>query len=150
MIIQTVHFGEVTFDETRKLSFANGLPGLEEETEFALLSQADSEPVCWLQSLVHPEIALPVLNPFLVCPSYAFDITDSDVDDLGIKDVQDVCVLNVLVIPQDVNEMTINLSAPIIINMKSRQGQQIFLNDKCYKIKARVADLIDEAIAVGN
>lgn len=144
--IQTAHFGEIEFDMGKKFYFECGLPGLEEDTEFALLSQDKSEPVCWLQSLIHPEVALPVMNPFVVCPTYAFDIVDSDIDKLQIIDVKDVCVLNVLVIPKgDPRSMRINLSAPIIINMKNRQGRQIFLNDKCYSTKMQVSDLIAEA-----
>lgn len=146
MRVRTAHFGEIEFDMAKKICFENGLPGLEEDTEFALLSQEDSEPICWLQSLIHTGIALPVLNPFVICPTYEFDITDSDIDKLQILDVKDVCILNVLVIPcGDPDAMTINLSAPIIINMKNRQGRQIFLNDKCYTTRMRVVDLLAEA-----
>lgn len=146
MRIRTAHFGEIEFDMEKRFYFKCGLPGLEEETEFALLSQGKSEPICWMQSLIHQEVALPVLNPFLICPTYAFDITDSDIDKLQIMDVKDVCVLNVLVIPKgDPDAMRINLSAPIIINMKNRQGGQIFLDDKCYTTRMRVSDLIAEA-----
>lgn len=147
MLLNTAHFGAVEFDESKKFLFANGLPGLPEDTEFALLSHEQSEPVCWLQSMVHPEVALPVLNPFLLCPTYSFDITDSDVDELHITDIKDVFVINVLVIPKDPNEMTINLAAPIIVNTQNHQGRQIFLNDKAYRIKMRVSDLLDSAVS---
>jgi len=146
MRIITAHFGEIEFDMTKKIKFENGLPGLEEDTEFALLTQEDTQPICWLQSLIRSSIALPVLNPFLICPTYEFDITDSDIDRLQILDVKDVCILNVLVIPREnPDAMTINLSAPLIINMRNREGRQIFLNDKCYTTRMRVADLIAEA-----
>lgn len=146
MKIQTAHFGDIEFDMTKKIQFDNGLPGLEEDTEFALLSREDNLPICWLQSLVRPRISLPVLNPFEICPTYEFDITDSDTDKLQILDIKDVCILNVLVIPHDhPGEMTINMSAPIIINMKNRRARQIFLNEKCYSTKMRVADLIKDA-----
>ncbi len=144
MKLKTAHFGEVEYDESKKFCFPDGLPGLPEDTEFALLSHEQSEPVCWLQSMIRPEIALPVLNPFLVCPTYSFDITDSDVELLKIEDIQDVFVINVMVIPQDPNAMTINLAAPIIVNTKNHLGRQIFLNDKAYKVKTKVSDLLDE------
>jgi flagellar assembly factor FliW len=149
MKIKTAHFGEIEYDMGKKLYFGNGLPGLEEDTEFALLSQADSEPIYWMQSLIRPKISLPVLNPFLVCPTYSFDIADSDIDKLQIADVQDVCILNVLVIPNGHPEaMTINLTAPIILNMKNRQGRQILLDDKNYGTRMLVSDLITKAKAV--
>jgi flagellar assembly factor FliW len=150
MQIKTAHFGNVEFDPDKKFVFADGLPGLEDEKEFALLSHEKSEPICWLQSLVNWEIALPVLNPFLVCPTYSFDITDEDVETLKIQDIKSVCVLNVLVIPKDVNEMTINLVAPIIVNIENHQGRQIFLDDKKYKIRTKVKELIENISLTGN
>lgn len=144
MLLKTAHFGVVEYDESKKFIFPDGLPGLPEDTEFALLSHEQSEPIVWLQSMISPEIALPVLNPFLVCPTYSFDITDSDVELLKIDDIQDVFIINVVVIPQDPNAMTINLAAPIIVNTKNNHGRQIFLNDKAYHVRTRISDLLDE------
>jgi len=144
MQLMTSHFGLVEFDESKKFFFEEGLPGLEDEREFALLSHEQSAPVCWLQSMVHPEIALPVLNPFLLCPTYSFDITDSDVEALGIEDDKDVFTINVVVIPKDPTEMTINLAAPIIVNAVNHQAKQIFVSDKRYKIKTKVSELLDQ------
>lgn len=149
MKIQTAHFGEIEYDTEKRIFFAEGLPGLEEDTEFALLSQEESEPICWMQSLIRPQICLPVLNPFLVCPTYTFEIPDSEAESLRIAEPRDVCILNVLVIPRENPEaMTINLSAPIVFNMKNRQGRQIFLNDKKYSTRIPVGDLIAKAKAV--
>lgn len=142
--IRTAHFGEVDFETNKKLTFEKGLPGLDDEKAFALLTQEDQKPICWLQSLVHWQIALPVINPFLIEPSYAFDITDSDVASLGVESVNDVCVLSVLVVPKNPNDMTVNLVAPIIINMKNWQGRQIILDDKRYSTRTRVSDMLDE------
>ena len=73
MRIATAHFGEVEIDDNKVLFFENGLPGLEDNKRFALLSNEESRPINWFQSLDHWEIALPVIDPFLVC-DYAFDI----------------------------------------------------------------------------
>ena len=54
MKIPTAHFGEVEIDEKKILYFEKGLPGLEDDKRFALLSNEDSRPVSWLQSLDHP------------------------------------------------------------------------------------------------
>lgn len=144
MQLMTSHFGLVDFDEEKRFLFAEGLPGLEDEREFALLTHEQSAPVCWLQSMIHPEIALPVLNPFLLCPTYSFDITDSDVDALDIKDIKDVFIINVVVIPRNPDDMTINLAAPIIVNTLNHQGKQIIVSDKSYKIKTRVSELLEK------
>jgi len=149
MKIRTAHFGDVEYDREKKIFFEKGLPGLEKEIEFALLSQQDSDPICWMQSLIHPQICLPVLNPFLVCPTYTFDISDTDTEELQITEPKDVCILSVLVIPKEnPRAMTINLAAPVIFNMQNRRGRQIFLNDKNYTTRTPVADLIAKAKVV--
>jgi len=149
MIIRTAHFGDVEYDREKRILFEKGLPGLEKDTEFALLSQPDNDPICWMQSLIHPQICLPVLNPFLVCPTYTFDISDTDTEELQITEQKDVCILSVLVIPRgNPGAMTINLAAPVIFNIKTRKGRQIFLNDKNYTTRTPVGDLIAKAKAV--
>jgi flagellar assembly factor FliW len=142
MKIPTAHFGEVEIDESKILIFDKGLPGLEEDTRFALLSNEDSRPVSWLQSIDHREISLPVMDPFLVCPDYSFDISQTDVDALSVGDIKDVYVLSILVIPKNVNAMTINLSAPIIINVRSSKACQIVLDDRKYRVRVPIADLL--------
>lgn len=149
MKIQTVHFGEVEIDERNILLFENGLPGLEEDKKYALLSNEDSRPVSWLQSLDHWEISLPVMDPFSICPDYSFDISTEDVDKLGIKQIKDVYVLSVLVIPQNVDAMTINLSAPIIINVRNKKGCQIILDDRKYRVRVPVSELIGKPVKDG-
>jgi flagellar assembly factor FliW len=142
MKIPTAHFGEVEIDESKILTFEKGLPGLEEDKRYALLSNEDSRPVSWLQSLDHMEIALPVMDPFLICPDYSFDISPEYVDALAVEQIKDVYVLSILVIPQNVNAMTINLSAPIIINVKNSKGCQIILDDRKYRVRVPVSELL--------
>lgn len=144
MIIPTAHFGEVEIDEAKILTFEDGLPGLEEDTRFAILSNEESQPISWLQSLDHPEIALPVIDPFLLCPDYAFDVSDEDIEKLELKDIHDAFVLSVLVIPKNVRDMTINLSAPVVINVRNGKGRQIILDDKKYKVRVPVAQLLEQ------
>lgn len=145
MKIPTAHFGEVEIDENKILTFDKGLPGLEEDKRYALLSNEDSRPVSWLQSLDHPEISLPVMDPFLICPDYSFDISPDYVDTLDVEQIKDVYVLSILVIPQNVNAMTINLSAPIIINVKNSKGCQIILDDRKYRVRVPVSELLGKS-----
>lgn len=147
--ITTSHFGEIEIDEENILYFDKGLPGLEEDRRFALLSNEDSRPISWLQSLDHLEISLPVIDPFTLCPDYSFDISTEDVVNLQIEQVKDVYVLCVLVIPANIESMTINLSAPIIINIKNKKGSQIILDDRKYRMRTPVSELIGRPLKDG-
>ncbi|MGI5935636.1 MAG: flagellar assembly protein FliW [Oscillospiraceae bacterium] len=149
MKIETAHFGVVEIDDNKVLFFENGLPGLEDDKRFALLSKEESRPINWFQSLDHREIALPVMDPFLVCPDYAFDIPQADVNALEIKQVDDVYVLSVLVIPRS-EGITINLAAPIVINVRNNRGKQIILDDKKYSVRVPISELLSKAAEGGK
>ncbi|NLF34952.1 MAG: flagellar assembly protein FliW [Clostridiales bacterium] len=149
MTILTAHFGEADVDSENILNFEQGLPGLEEDKRFALLSNEDSKPVCWLQSLDHREIALPVIDPFTVCPDYSFDIAPEDAAALEVGEIKDVYVLSIMVIPESVHAMTVNLSAPIIINVRNKKAKQIILDDRRYRMRVPVAELLGESVKGG-
>ena len=142
MEIQTAHFGKVEVEDGRILIFKKGLPGLEGYNKFVLLSSHESRPVSWLQAAGEKIISLPVTDPFKIFPDYSFDISQADIDELGIENVRDVFVLSVLVIPRNIRAMTINLSAPIIVNVRNNQGCQIILDDRKYRVRVPVSDLL--------
>lgn len=149
MKIQTSHFGEVEIDGSKILQFDNGLPGLPDDKRFALLSIEDSKPINWLQSLDHKEISLPVVDPFIINPDYSFEISKDDVTSLGIKKIKDVYVLCILVIPRNVKIMTVNLAAPIIVNVRNSKGAQIILDDRKYSVRTPINEIVGKRFKGG-
>ena len=141
MDIQTAHFGVVEIDEKKIIKFENGLPGLEDNKHFVLLASEESKPICWLQSLDHTEISLPVIDPFKICSNYSFDISQEDINALEIEQIKDVYVLNVLRIPKSLELMTINHLAPIIINVRNSKARQKIFDDKRYCVRVPVKEL---------
>ncbi|MDR0952179.1 MAG: flagellar assembly protein FliW [Oscillospiraceae bacterium] len=127
MELKTIRFGMVEIDESKILSFPNGLPGLEDNRRFALLNFEDSFPLFWLQAVDDEGVCLPVINSFMAFKGYAFDIDDADCAELKIENPGDVQVMSVVVIPEDIEKMTANLAAPIIVNTESGLAKQIIL-----------------------
>ncbi|MDR2358027.1 MAG: flagellar assembly protein FliW [Oscillospiraceae bacterium] len=127
MTIDTLRFGPVEVDEARVLIFKSGLPGLEEYTDFAVLRFEESFPIVWLQAVADRSICLPVIDTFSVAPEYTFDIADEDVAELSISGPEDFQVLSVLVIPENLENMTVNMAAPIIVNTATGKSKQIIL-----------------------
>jgi flagellar assembly factor FliW len=85
-----------------------------------------------------------MLRSVVALATYSFEISDADTEALELQDVQDVCILSVLVIPpKNADAMTVNLAAPVILNMKNHQGRQILLNDKNYSTKTPVSELLE-------
>jgi len=138
MQIDTIRFGPVEIDETKLITFKEGIPGLEDYRRYALLQFEESYPIIWLQSVEEGGICLPVLDTFAVLTGYVFDISDEDVKELGLKGPEDLHVVSVLVVPEDIQGMTANLAAPIIINTVSGKAKQIMLSGSDYNVRAPV------------
>jgi len=151
MQIDTLRFGQLTVDENKLLLFKDGLPGLEDCHEFAILQFEESNPLHWLQSTHRSEICLPIINSFAIYPNYAFDISDEDVTELGFKGPEDVYIVSVVVIPeQDIKQMTANLAAPIVINHRSGAAKQIIISSGEYNVRFPVFQAICNLIKEGE
>lgn len=146
MTINTYRFGPVEIDEKTIISFSDGLPGLEGYKHFTLLQVEGSYPIIWLQSTENGDICLPVIDSFLIMPNYFFDISDDDVKQLSLAGPEDYKVISVLVIPENIEQMTINLAAPIIINTKNGQARQIILNSGNYGVRCPIFKEITKLI----
>jgi flagellar assembly factor FliW len=135
MHLSTMRFGEIEIEESKIISFPKGLPGLEDTKRFALIHHDKTYPIDWLQSVDDPRISLPVVEPFLVMPDYEFNISDSDAGELSASRRSDLHVLNVVVIPEKLEDMTVNLAAPILINVRMNLAKQIIFDRKNYQIQ---------------
>ena len=147
MQIDTIRFGQVDIDETKLINFAEGMPGLEEYHDYALLRFEDSYPIMWLQSTEDRGICLPVLDTFAVIEGYVFDIDDTDVGELAINGPEDLYVVSVLVIPEDIRKMTVNLAAPVVINTTLGKAKQVLLSGSEYNVRAPAFPEISKMIA---
>ena len=138
MQVETARFGTVDIDDTKLITFDEGIPGLEEYRRYALLQFEESYPIIWLQSVDEGGICLPVLDTFAVLTTYVFDIDDEDVKLLRLNSPEDLHVVSVLVIPDEIQRMTINLAAPILINTVTGKAKQILLSGSDYNVRVPV------------
>jgi len=150
MQIDTLRFGTVEVDEEKLINFSDGIPGLEQYRKYALLQFEESYPIVWLQSIDDTGICLPVLDTFSVLQNYVFDIDDADVKELELKNPDELHVVSVVVIPDEIQGMTVNLAAPIIINTTTGSAKQIVLTGTEYNVRAPVFQDICNAVAVNE
>jgi Uncharacterized protein conserved in bacteria len=123
-------FGMVKIDDNSIIDFPGGIPGFSNLTKFAIVKCLQTEPIQWFQSVEDGHITLPVINPFLIKPDYNIEINDDDLELLQTHNEEDLIVLNVMVLPNDLKEMTINLMAPILINIKKMVGCQVLMDHR--------------------
>jgi len=137
----------VEVDPDKVIQFDDGIPGLEQYRDYALLQFEESYPIVWLQSIEDTGICLPVLDTFSVLPDYVFDIDDADVKALELTNPEELHVVSVVVIPDDIQGMTVNLAAPIIVNTITGKAKQIVLSGSEYNVRAPVFQEICNAVA---
>lgn len=116
------------------LVFAEGLPGFESYRDFVLI-QTEMEGLYWLQSIVNEELYFLVINPWYIEQGYNFNLDDETVTGLKIESDKDILVFAIVTVPDDLQKMTANLKAPVIINTKNHQAKQVVLSDERYQIK---------------
>ena len=135
MLIHTINFGDMEIPQDKVITFKEGLPGFSQNHRFAILELDELEPFRYLHALDGLPIALYVINPFLVEPGYEFKLTESDMEDVGSSNASELTVLSVATIPEDPNEATLNMMAPIVINEKALCGKQVILHESKYSVK---------------
>jgi flagellar assembly factor FliW len=151
--IRTTRYGEmetVLVAEDSILAFPEGVPGFERHRRFALIQDPKLAPFSWLQSLHDPLVGFLVIPPGLLLADYEFDISDPDVELLGLNDPSEATVLSILVVPEDVRAMTANLQAPLIVNPKKRIGKQVILTDERFPMRYPVFDGAGSLSGIGS
>src|SRR5690606_31692746 len=88
----------------------------------------DSADVAWLQSVQNPSVAFPLLNATRVGPDYPDVPLETIAEQAGIafENVADLALLVVLSASAG-DAPTVNLMAPVVINVATRVGAQVVL-----------------------
>lgn len=145
MKVLTRDFGEIEADQDNIIEFKNGIPGFEELKKFVIIPLSDDSPFMVVQSLDEVEVAFTVIEPGNFISDYKFEISDNIEQELEINSIEDVLVLNIITLQEKLKESTVNLSAPLVININKNLGRQVILDDKRYELKYKFfAELINE------
>ncbi len=138
MTIETARFGEVTFAETDVFEFPWGMPGFADQRRFLALSLAEQPNFVWLQSVDDPQLALPAADPWQIFPDYEPRMPAYATEALELNSAEDFTILCVVVVTKEAEEMTMNLMAPVVINLKTRRGRQVMLENSPYAVRTPI------------
>ena len=135
MIINTERFGEVAYTSEDVLFFPRGIPAFEDKHNW-ILAGTDDSAIKWLQSLDDGELALPVTSPDAIQSDYNARIPEDDLTLVGSVNPADLALLIVVSIPEAAPwDMTANLRAPILINLKSHKAVQVIALNEEYPVR---------------
>lgn len=135
MELVTKYHGTREYSDEDVIFFKKGLPGFKELKKFILFPLERNEVFSILHSIEDIEVGLVLVSPFTVAADYEFKIPDTYIKELQIASPKQVLVLTTVTLSSDIDDMTTNLKAPIIINTKEKLGGQLILDNDKYKIK---------------
>lgn len=136
----TSRFGEIEVEESETIELPKGLIGFPELKRFVLLDHDKDSPFKWLQSSEDGEIAFVLINPLLFKPNYTVEVTEGEVSDLDLKSEEDAVISVIITMPTNPKNMTANLKAPLVFNLKNRTGKQIILNNPDYTTRHNILE----------
>ena len=143
MKIQTKFHGELDIQADQLWEFPKGLPGFEDEKEFALLPVEGNDMFQVLQSTTTADIAFIVASPYTLVEDYSFEVDEPTIDLLGIEKEEDVFVLAVLSLKEQIDASTINLQAPLIFQKNTKKAKQMILNDNTFSLRHPIGTLAE-------
>jgi carbon storage regulator len=122
--------GELRVSELSEISFPHTIPGLGQHTEFLLYDVSES-----IRALVAKHdrtIAILLTDPTLLWPHYPVEAALARFPFEG----RDLALAAVMRRPADGSMPTVNLAAPIVIDLETRRGAQVILDDPSLPFRA--------------
>ena len=143
MTIETRLFGTITIEDEKLITFPEGIVGFPFLKKFALIHDAEKKnaPIMWLQSMEEPQFAMPVIEPQIVVDDYNPTVNDEYLAPVGELAEDQIYSLVTITVPAEIEKMSVNLKAPIVINMENNKAVQIIVEDD-----VQVKHLIYEAL----
>ena len=153
MEVTTRLFGKIDIADEKIITLENGIIGFPDLRRFTIIfdSEKDEErSILWFQSMDEPQFAMPVVVPNYIVPDYNPTVNDKLLAPLGKLDETNTYVLVTVKVPQRIEDMTINLKAPIIINTDTLLGAQIIVEDEDALVRFPVYEILKAAKEKGG
>jgi len=122
--------GVESSQNTHQLNLPQGLFGFSEIRSMELFYDKEELPFMWLREQNKNGLAFIVIEPGGIIPDYAVEISDADVELLGITGSDDTMILNIVTLPSEQSsKISVNLVGPVIVNRNSLAAKQCIINN---------------------
>lgn len=147
MKVNTRLFGEIEVEGDKIICFENGIIGFPDCKKFTLIfdetENGERKNISWLQSLDEPSFALQVMDPLCVKEDYNPEVEHELLKSLGNLTPDNTYVLVTVTVPSDIKKLSVNLRAPIVINVDELKAEQLIVDDK-FPVKYMIYDILQE------
>ena len=135
-IISPVH-GKFIYEEKDIVIFGKSIPGFEGLRKF-IIKEVEDSGFYIMQSLEEVELGFVLISPFLINESYEIKLSEEIIKTLEIKEEKEVVLYSMVTLNSDIDKITANLKAPIVINNKTNKGEQYITENNKYNIREKV------------
>ena len=130
MKVSTSRFGEFDVPEESIVTFPLGLVGLPNHTRYVVFDVEQDSGYQWLQSLEDATLAVVIAQAELIQANFSDHVSEESVTDLEIRNDDQISLSVIVTIPPGRPDLaTVNLRAPIVVNLRTRKAKQIILHE---------------------
>ena len=134
--------GEFDFHQEKIIYFPFGIPGFDTFKRYIILTKKNIPYFYFLHSIEDKNLMFILTNPFLFKKNYSFKLSDEDLYFLEINDPvefgKNVFVFSIVTIREKEKKFSLNLKAPVIINLEKKIGKQVILYHHDYPIRYEI------------
>lgn len=117
-----------------EIIFNKGIPGFESLKSFTLKDLDGNEKFKVLESK-KDEIGFVTISPFEIYSDYEIKLDEETIKELKIDKPEDVLILSIITLGKTLENSTMNLQAPLVININNNLGKQYIMQNSKYKTK---------------
>ncbi|MBB6732257.1 flagellar assembly protein FliW [Cohnella zeiphila] len=111
----------------RVFHFKGSVLGFDQFDDFKFFAAEENPSFGYLESVEDPSVGFVAVSPFHFFSGYQFEIEEKVKDELKLVKPEEVLVLSIIHVKNPFTESTVNLMAPLIINVTNNQGRQMIL-----------------------
>lgn len=131
-------FEQLTYRPEDVITFAQGMPGFESTKEFVLFTRPEHEPFHWMASVNGPAVQFVLINPLIFRPDYDPIVASAEIRSLDVHDPKELLLYCIVTVHADMRQSTANLAGPLFVNIRTRRGKQILVDDARWSTSARI------------
>ncbi len=117
-----------------EITFKKGIPGFESLSNFIIKDLEGNKKFKILEAK-ESEVSFVTTSPFEFYNEYEFNLNDETINELQIEKPEDVLVLSIITIGKTLETSTMNLQAPLVINIKNNLAKQFIMQNSKYETK---------------
>lgn len=150
MRVKTNLFGDMDIEDEKIICFPDGMIGFPDRKRFTLIADEKEDRtshIYWLQSIEEEAFAIPLMNPLLVKEDYNPEVEDDLLSSIGGLKEDGISVFVTVTVPAQIEHMSVNLKAPLIINMDTMKACQLILDGEQLSVRYPIYDILKSSKA---